>query len=114
MYGASSTGGSFWRVIRGVFIIELTYQAPLADIDRLLPAHLAHLDEHYSTGMFLVSGGQHPRTGGVILATGTRADVEAVAAVDPFVSSGAATARVIEFLPSRVSPNLSESLTPGR
>ena len=60
--------------------------------------HMAWLNEHYAAGRFLVSGRQIPRTGGVIVALGDdRAEIEAIAAADPFVTGGVATVEVIQF-----------------
>lgn len=96
-----------------MIIIELTYQVPLDEIDRLIPAHREHLDRQYERGMFLSTGRQEPRTGGIILATGTLDEVRAAESADPFLTSGAATARYIEFVPSRVSPNLASAFSAG-
>jgi uncharacterized protein YciI len=68
-----------------MFIVRLSYQASLAEIDQALAAHKAYLDQHYAAGRFLVSGRLEPRTGGVILASlSDRAELDAVLAEDPF------------------------------
>jgi uncharacterized protein YciI len=85
-----------------MFLIELTYTADLSAIDAAMKAHMRWLNAQYAAGHFLVSGRKIPRDGGVILATGTsRAAVEAIAAADPFVVNGLATARVVEFRASQ-------------
>jgi uncharacterized protein YciI len=90
-----------------MFVLLLTYTKPLAEVDALMRAHVAWLDEHYAAGRFLVSGRRIPRTGGVILARGDdRAEIEAVAASDPFVSGGVATCEVIQFRASQTAPGL--------
>jgi uncharacterized protein YciI len=67
-------------------------------------AHMAWLDEQYATGRFLVSGRQIPRTGGVIVAHGDdREEIERLVATDPFVTSGVATAAVIQFRASQTA-----------
>ena len=53
-----------------MFVIELTYKAPLAKIDAHMAAHVAFLKKYYAAGNFLVSGRQVPRIGGIILAVG--------------------------------------------
>ena len=89
-----------------MFIIELTYTAPLADIDAHMADHVAFLNRYYSAGNFLVSGRQIPRAGGIILAVAhSREDVDAIARQDPFVERGLAEYRVIEF---RVSQRASD------
>jgi len=41
-----------------MFVIELTYKAPLAEIDARMKAHMAFLRKYYASGNFLVSGRQ--------------------------------------------------------
>jgi len=85
-----------------MFILELTYTADLAQIDASMTAHMRWLNAQYAAGRFLVSGRKVPRDGGIIVATGDdRAEVEALAAQDPFVAQGLATVRVIEFRASQ-------------
>jgi len=85
-----------------MFVIELTYIADLARIDAAMRAHMRFLKTHYAAGHFLVSGRKVPRDGGIIIAVGkSREEVEAIAAQDPFVTGGLATARVIEFRASQ-------------
>ena len=56
-----------------MFVIELIYKAPLAEIDVHMPAHVRFLQKHYASGHFVVSGRKIPRDGGIILAVGERA-----------------------------------------
>jgi uncharacterized protein YciI len=94
-----------------VFLLLLTYVKPLAEVDALMRKHVAWLDEHYAAGRFLVSGRRIPRTGGVIIARGEdRAEIEALAATDPFVRGGVATCEVIEFRASQKAPGLDRLL----
>jgi uncharacterized protein YciI len=92
-----------------VFVIELTYRAPLPAIDARMPAHMAFLRRHYASGHFLVSGRQIPRVGGIILAVAESRDaMEAIMRQDPFVADGLATFRVIEFRASQKAPDIPE------
>jgi uncharacterized protein YciI len=85
-----------------MFILELTYTAELTKIDGAMKAHMKWLNAQYAAGRFLVSGRKIPRDGGVILATGdNRAEIETIAAQDPFVAQGLATVRVVEFRASQ-------------
>lgn len=85
-----------------MFIIELTYTAPLRQIDARMPEHMKFLRKHYSAGTFLVSGRKVPREGGIILAVGrSRAEIEQIAGEDPFCRDGLAEFRVIEFRASQ-------------
>ena len=91
-----------------LFIIELIYKVPLADIDAHMPAHMKFLKKHYASGHFLVSGRKIPRDGGIILATGANRDeIEAIAKEDPFCARGLADFRVTEFRASQQADNIS-------
>ncbi|MEU1475284.1 YciI family protein [Streptomyces sp. NPDC005760] len=90
-----------------MFVLELTYTAPLAAVDAVLPAHVAWLDEQYERGVFLASGRKDPRDGGVIIAVaGDRARIEEIAAGDPFVTAGVCAYRVTEFAATKTAPVL--------
>ena len=91
-----------WFTLRRMFVVLLTYQKPLGEIDRLMKDHVRFLQQQYDAGVFVASGRRVPRTGGVILAHGTdKPGLEAIMARDPFVREGAATFEVIEFTPSQ-------------
>jgi uncharacterized protein YciI len=88
-----------------MFIVTLTYIRPLDELDVLMDAHIAWLKKHYESGLFLASGRQVPRKGGVILArSGDRDGLQAVLARDPFVLNGAARTDIMEFVPSMTAP----------
>lgn len=80
-----------------MFIIALTYTAPVEVLDGHLADHRAWLDQGIADGWLLLAGRREPRTGGILLARGERAAVEAKAATDPFVINGAASFELIEF-----------------
>lgn len=88
-----------------MFIAILTYVRPLDQIDALIPEHIRFLDQHYATGLFIASGRQVPRTGGVILIThGDREKIMAVLEQDPFKRKGVATYELVEFTPVKMQP----------
>ncbi|TXS44907.1 YciI family protein [Streptomyces sp. t39] len=90
-----------------MFVLELTYTAPLDRVDPLLAEHIAWLDGMYAQGVVIASGRKNPRDGGVLLAVGDdRAHVERLAAADPFVTAGVAAYRVTEFAATRTAPEL--------
>ena len=94
-----------------MFVVELTYKAPLPKVDAFMAAHVAFLDKHYAAGTFLVSGRQVPRTGGIILAVGkAKADIETIMKEDPFVANGLADLRVIEFRPSQRARDIDKKI----
>ncbi len=93
-----------------MFVIELIYKKPLAEIDASMAAHVAFLKKHYAAGTFLVSGRKIPRDGGIIIAAGaSRDDIEAIVRQDPFVTRGLADFRIIQFRASQRAPDI-----PGR
>lgn len=87
-----------------MFIVSLTYTAPLNEVDKLLDDHVAYLKQQYAAGNFIASGRKMPRTGGVILSMlKSRATLDEVLAQDPFHHAGVADYEVIEFEPSMVA-----------
>lgn len=97
-----------------MFVVLLTYTRPLAEIDRTMRAHVEFLEAGYRLGLFLASGRQLPRRGGVILATASNREVvETVMQQDPFVRDGLATFEVVEFRTSLHHPALSRFADAG-
>ena len=85
-----------------MYIIILTYQKDLSEVEKHLEAHRAYLDKHYASGHFIASGAQVPRTGGVILSKASnRGEVEAIIAQDPFYEHRIAAYQIIEFTPTK-------------
>ena len=92
-----------------MFVVELTYKAPLEKIDAVMNEHMVFVRKHYTSGHFLVSGRQVPRAGGIILAVAdNRAELEAIMRQDPFCVHGLAEFRIIEFLPNQRAKNIQE------
>lgn len=97
-----------------MFVIELIYKAPLADIDASMRPHMAYLKKHYAAGKFLISGRKIPREGGIILAVGeSRDEIESIVKQDPFVSRGLADYRIIEFRESQRADSI-DMLLPAK
>ncbi|WP_300415617.1 YciI family protein [uncultured Oscillibacter sp.] len=94
-----------------MFLFNLTYKKPLEEIERLLPAHIAFLDEFYDKGKFLCSGRKEPRTGGVILCNcDSLEEAEEIRHRDPFFYEGAADYEIIRFQPTKMSPGFQAML----
>ncbi|MGH3832468.1 MAG: YciI family protein [Pseudonocardiaceae bacterium] len=95
----------------GVFVVILTYVVDLAQIDDALADHAAWLDQQYAEGIFIASGRQVPRIGGVILTSDVpRADLERRLSLDPFQQRNLAEYTVVEFTPTRVTERLQQFL----
>ena len=93
-----------------LYLILFTYRAPLSEMDRVLPAHRQHLDAHYASGHFLMSGPFFPREGGGILArAASREEIDAIVARDPFVLENLVDVRVIAWGPNRRVAGLPEA-----
>ena len=94
-----------------MFVIELTYKVPLAEIDASMAAHVKFLKKYYAAGNFLVSGRQIPRQGGIILAVAKdRQQIEAIIGEDPFVIRGLADYRIIEFRASQRAADIQKRI----
>ncbi|MFE2144520.1 YciI family protein [Streptomyces sp. NPDC059456] len=90
-----------------MFVMELTYTAPIEAVEDELDAHIAWLDGYYASGVFLASGRKVPREGGIILAGGvSRAEIEKIASEDPFTLAGVCSYRITEFIASKTSSDL--------
>ncbi|MBD9448025.1 MULTISPECIES: YciI family protein [unclassified Rhizobium] len=79
-----------------MFILALTYVKPNEEADRHMEPHMAWVKEGYAKGWFLASGRKVPRTGGVVLAVGQHAEIEAYVAKDPFTVHGIAEYEITE------------------
>lgn len=83
-----------------MFVVQLTYKAPLTEIDKYISAHREFLDYHYKQGLFIASGPKKPRTGGILIATtADRSALEAILKEDPFHLADLADYELIEFTP---------------
>ncbi|MFG2141234.1 YciI family protein [Streptomyces sp. NPDC048650] len=92
-----------------MFVLELTYTAPIERVDAALQDHVAWLNEGYAAGHFVAAGRKVPRDGGVIIAAGPdRAAVERLVAEDPFSVAGVCTYRITEFVATTTAPALEE------
>ena len=89
-----------------MFILSLTYVKPQEEADRLMEPHLAWVQEGYDSGLFLASGRKVPRTGGVILARGERADIDDFVARDPFAVHDVADYEITEVSLTRTADGL--------
>ena len=87
-----------------MFILSLTYVAPIEDAEKHLEAHIAWVKAGFDQGLFLASGRKVPRTGGVVLARGERATLETMCAADPFIVHGIAKYEIIETAFTTTAP----------
>lgn len=86
-----------------MIILSLTYKADIAQADVHMQPHMEWVKQGYERGWFLASGRKVPRTGGVIIAKGDRAEIEAFVALDPFVIHGIADYDITEVAMTTVT-----------
>ncbi|PKW05029.1 Uncharacterized conserved protein YciI, contains a putative active-site phosphohistidine [Streptomyces sp. 1222.5] len=92
-----------------MFVVTVTYTAPLAEVDRWRPAHGDWLSDLISRRQLLVAGRQVPLTGGVYLAPGMPTEeLDRLLATDPYVVQGVAAHSVVEFTPLLVATGLED------
>lgn len=90
-----------------MFVVLLTYTAPIEEVDLALPDHVEWLDRQYERGLFLASGARKPRVGGVIITRPmSQGKLDAILASDPFAVRHLAKYEVIEFSPTKTAPEL--------
>ncbi|CAN5200182.1 YciI family protein [soil metagenome] len=91
-----------------MFVLLITYTKPVSEVDAHIEGHRDWLQQHYASGHFLMSGRKEPRTGGVIMATAaSRAEIEAIVALDPFTTGQVASYDIVEFAPTMTAESLS-------
>jgi uncharacterized protein YciI len=94
-----------------MFVVELIYKVPLAQIDAAMKPHMAFLQKYYAAGHFLVSGRKIPRDGGIILAVAdSREQLETIIKEDPFCARGLADFRIIEFRASQRADDIQQRI----
>lgn len=92
-----------------MFIVVLTYQTPLSEVDKFMQAHREFFDYHYKQGLLLASGPMKPRHGEIlIVTTNDRALLESVLQQDPFSLAGITQYQIMEFTPVKHRDELIE------
>lgn len=92
-----------------MIIIQLTFKAPLSEVDKYVQAHREFLDYYYKQDVLIVSGPMKPRTGGIIIAASNdKAYLESIFKKDPYYLAELADYQFIEFTPVRHRIELQE------
>lgn len=92
-----------------MYVVLLTYTAPLEEIDYALPDHQQWVGRQYDAGHFIASGRRNPRTGGVIITKAMSRDkLSAILASDPWADRNLVHYEVFEFQATRTCPALRE------
>ncbi len=83
-----------------LFVVTSRYLKPADEIAAVTPRHREWLDQHYRSGLFLVSGRMLSGEGGVLLVRAeSQAELENVFAEDPFVQAGCSEYSYTAFTP---------------
>lgn len=98
-----------------MYVVLLTYTAPLAEIDYALPDHVEWIAKQYEHGYLLASGRRADHRGEVLLAKPmSEGKLEATLATDPLLLQHLAHHEIVEFSATRTGPELralNEALT---
>lgn len=90
-----------------MYLIQIHYARPLAEVEQQLEAHRAYLREAPEAAGIVMTARRQDRTGGLVL---MRADglaaVEAFVARDPYATSGVATFEITAYDVAQVAPGL--------
>lgn len=94
-----------------LFLIVVTFSKPAEEVEAFLPQHREFLKKAFDEGVLMVSGSQNPRVGGVIIGRfEDRPMAESFIQGDPFYMADVADYEIVEFVPSRAIPQLSQWL----
>lgn len=91
-------------------LVRLSYLKPLDEVDVHRPPHVDWLKTMADEGLMLLAGRTDPPSGGVLIFRGAKPEVEALAATDPFVANGVASAEVVAFRASVTSEEVAALL----
>lgn len=81
-----------------MFVVISTDAADGSEIERLIPGHLAWIEEQYAAGRLLVSGPRNPDVGGVfVFRADDEEELRQVLSGDPLAVHGAHTVEVFAF-----------------
>jgi uncharacterized protein YciI len=87
---------------KNLFVVILRYLVPLETIDTHRDEHIKFIESYYTKGIFVVSGRQVPRSGGVIIAKAeSRLALEQILKEDPFTVHHLVEHQIYEFIPSQ-------------
>ncbi|MFF5016870.1 YciI family protein [Streptomyces sp. NPDC001165] len=92
-----------------MFVVTVTYTAPLDEVDRWRPAHGEWLNDLIARRLLLMAGRRPQWVGGVYVAPGMQAEeIDRLLATDPYLVNGVAEHHVVEFTPLLVAAGLEE------
>ncbi|GKX67351.1 YciI family protein [Inconstantimicrobium mannanitabidum] len=85
-----------------MFIVILRYKKLIDEVNNNLEDHIKFLEKYYNLNIFLCSGRQEPRVGGIILCNAKdRTEINTIIKEDPFYKNEIAEYEIIEFIPTK-------------
>lgn len=95
-----------------MFIVLISYQKALSEVDKYLTAHRDFLSGGYEKNYLVCSGPQNPRSGGVIISQlNDRKQLEDFLKNDPFLINKIASYEIIEFTPVKHHPDFAKFIS---
>lgn len=92
-----------------MFLINLSYQKSMEEVEKYLNDHVAFLEKYYTLNKFICSGRKNPRTGGIILSCGKdKEEINSIIKEDPFYNNDIAKYEIIEFMPTKYKDGFKE------
>jgi len=92
-----------------MFLIDIDYIRPIEEIEARTAEHRAWLDVQIAAGHLILAGPKVPRTGGVLIGRGgTKDEMVALLAQDPFQIHGLVKCQVTEFVGGRFNRALAD------
>ena len=98
--------------MKNIFVILVTYEKPIEEVEGHLEAHREFLAEGYKNGILMMSGGQNPRIGGVIVGRfNSKEEANEFISKDPFFIHSVAKYELTEFVPSKYAEGIKDYIT---
>lgn len=93
------------------FVVEIIYRAPIERVNEIVGKHREFLQKGYDEGMFLASGPQVPKIGGIIIArANSMEELARYLQNDPYQLENVAHYQYIEFNPVKAQPFMNDWL----
>ncbi|PVH74479.1 hypothetical protein DL98DRAFT_429343 [Cadophora sp. DSE1049] len=90
-----------------VFLLNASGIVAQAEVEKLMPGHIAFLEKNFHKGHFLMLAKKVPWKGGVLLATvPSREALQEIMDTDPFVVNKIAHFDIQEIEPTHINPEL--------
>jgi uncharacterized protein YciI len=95
--------------MKNIFVITVTFTEPHSEVERYMEAHRNFLDDALKSGSLIMSGGQNPKVGGVIICKfWSRDEAQAFTHSDPLNVANVAKYEIVEFYLSRCATEIKD------